>query len=96
MKDSKKNFDLNKVEITGTVNRIIGETEKFISFSLASAQDAKVTNYITIKAFSSQIAHPEKGDTVKVVGHISSGSYKKGKDTIYETYVTAEDISEVE
>ena len=88
--------DENALVITGKVTRILAETEKFISFTIASQMSEKITNYIMVKAFSSDIPHPEQGDRVKVLGYVASGAYesKDGKK-VYETYISAHEISEV-
>lgn len=87
--------DENALVITGKVTRILAETEKFISFTIASQMSEKITNYIIVKAFSSNIPHPEQGDRVKVLGYVASGVYEKDGKKVYETYISAHEIIEV-
>lgn len=88
--------DTNAVEISGTVQRVLLDTDKMQSFVLACKMTEKVTVYPNIKVFDESTRVEEK-DRIVVRGNISTGCYEKKDGTkVYETFIKAVLIEEMQ
>lgn len=93
------NFDFaNTCVIRGVIKKVIVDGEKVNRYSVDVPRETpnKKTahSYITVVEFSEDDAI-EEGTAVNIEGYISTGSYKKGKDTIWTTEVVATCIDEI-
>lgn len=93
------NFDFaNTCVIRGIIKMVIVDSEKVNRYSVDVPRETpnKKTahSFITVVEFSEEDAIDE-GTSVNIEGYISTGSYKKGKDTIWTTEVVATCIDEI-
>ena len=93
------NFDFaNTCVIRGIIKKVIVDSEKVNRYSVDVPRETpnKKTahSFITVVEFSEDDAI-EEGTSVNIEGYISTGNYKKAKDTIWTTEVVATCIDEI-
>ena len=93
---TQNRVDINRIEFTGMVKRVLVDGEKICVFTLDVAGETPTHkpyhNFITVKTFTEH--RPEVGDNINVIAHVSTSSYTKNNEKHYVTEIICDEISE--
>lgn len=90
---------VNTVSISGTIQKILTQSDKCVIFTLDSTRKTPKGNYAHTWATVCEFEPPceyEEGDAVTVNGYLATDSYEKDGKKLYQLRVIAEDGIEID